>query len=196
MPGLFVNKLTYKYNQTPVIQSLGLALDFGAGLHVTGANGSGKSTLLRLLAGLLTPSSGEVRWTDKPSIAFLGHKNGLKNDLTVLENIHYAVQFQNQTLKQPPETVLSALGILPIKNHLVRYLSFGQKRKVALAKIFLANYQVWILDEPFVGLDSATLQTVSEQLQSHLDSKGMLIMTHHGERPLSTLNTCYLETVC
>lgn len=196
MPGLFVNKLTYEYSLTPVIQSLGLALDFGAGLHVTGANGSGKSTLLRLLAGLLTPTSGEVTWAGNPSIAFLGHKNGLKNDLTVLENIHYAVQFQNQTFKQQPELVLSLMGILSLKNQLVRYLSFGQKRKVALAKIFLAQTQVWILDEPLIGLDSATLQTVSQQLQSHLDSSGMLILTHHGEPPLPELNSCYLEALC
>lgn len=196
MPGLYVKKLTHTYNQTPVIQPLEFTLDFGAGLHVTGANGSGKSTLLRLLAGLLTPTGGEIRWVDKPSIAFLGHKNGLKNDLTVLENIHYAAQFQNQTLKQQPEAVFSALGILPLKNQLVRYLSFGQKRKVALAKIFLANYQVWILDEPFVGLDNPALQTASKQLQTHLDSRGMLIMTHHGEPPLLTLNRCYLEAVC
>lgn len=151
MPALFVKKLTYFYADQPVLSDLALSLQFGEGLLVQGHNGSGKSTLIKLVAGLLMPTEGQIEWHPSQTLAFLGHKNGLKHDLTVWENLSYSLRLQGQVLTAQAMEVLEALALVPIKDQITRFLSFGQKRKVALARIFLMNKSAWLLDEPLVS---------------------------------------------
>lgn len=136
-----------------------------------GPNGSGKSTLLKCLAGLLPRAGGTVQ---EGEVAYLGHKNALKSDFTVGENLKF---WTGKT---------DLKGLLP--NHLmdipVRYLSAGQARRVALARLVSDGAPLWLLDEPTVGLDEESLRRLKEILDKHLQDGGMIIAATHVDMGL------------
>jgi len=188
---LHVDKLTYGYQYKPVLQNIDFVLPQGQGLLVQGENGSGKSTLLKILSGLLTPDSGSIKWQNqsvfenksdfKKVMGFLGHKNGLKNDLTIIENLKFSVLLHGLKLPENTNKILKALGLQDKQTTLVGNLSFGQVRKTALARLILMQKQLWLLDEPFVGLDKNSANFIKQAIIQHIKSKGSVILTHHGE---------------
>ena len=157
---------------------------------LSGGNGSGKTTLLRILCGLGVPESGEVRWrgvqthTDASGLhremMYLGHALGLKEELSALENLRFFAQM-NHRPHDPVKTreVLATLGLKGREDLPLRVLSQGQKRRVALAKLFLHEAALWILDEPFVALDAQGLQVLVQAIEQHLQNKGLLVYTSH-----------------
>jgi len=166
----------------------------GAGevLQVVGGNGSGKSTLLRTLVGLRPPDAGTVLWRDSDvhceparfhsELLFIGHASGVKENLNAVENV-----IQSELLVGPNAEVraLEALAHAGLSAHaysLTRTLSQGQRRRVALARLYLAQRkQVWILDEPFVGLDSHAVKTLCDGMQAHRASGGIIVYTTHQD---------------
>ncbi len=199
---LHVDKLTYGYQHKPILYNIDFALKQGQGLLVQGENGSGKSTLLKILSGLLLPDSGSINWQGqtifenksefKKSMSFLGHKNGLKNDLTIIENLKFSLLLHGLNLSTNANEILGALGLQKKQQDLVSSLSFGQKRKTALARLILMQKPLWLLDEPFVGLDKNSANFIRQAISEHIESKGTVILTHHGELdlgiPIETLN--------
>ncbi|NOU24391.1 MAG: cytochrome c biogenesis heme-transporting ATPase CcmA, partial [Methylotenera sp.] len=143
-----------------LFKEVGFELQAGGLLYVLGENGSGKSSLLRMLCGLLTPEAGAVFWDSNKTkenaedylsnLTYLGHLNGLKDDLTALENLYMSAQLAGNLVdKEGALAALSAIGIARCANLPVRVLSQGQKRRVALARLWLVKSKLWILDEPF-----------------------------------------------
>jgi len=171
----------------------GLELELGAGqcLHIAGDNGVGKTSLLRILAGLLSPTRGKVRWRGLDitrtreeygsELVFVGHLNGIKDDLTVLENVHFEAAVRGIDVStDAARQALVRLGLEDFDDVLVRHLSQGQKRRVALARLCsAAPAALWILDEPFNALDSRAVETVYQLLEDHLASGGMVVLTAH-----------------
>jgi heme exporter protein A len=171
----------------------GLNLEVGAGqcLHVAGNNGAGKTSLLRILAGLLAPVSGSVQWkgTDisrdreafGADLAFVGHLNGIKDDLTALENVRFAAAVRGADAS--PGSALAALrgvGLGEAAEIPVRHLSQGQKRRVALARLCgPAAVALWILDEPFNALDAGAVATLGAIIDRHLAAGGSVVLTAH-----------------
>jgi heme exporter protein A len=173
-------------------------LGAGGALTVTGPNGSGKSTLLRVLAGLLPPAAGSARLEDGgedwPTIGaachYLGHSNAMKTALTVEENLHFWRDF----LGHPHLGVDEALEMvgLPDIGHLpFGYLSTGQRRRVAIARMLASYRPVWLVDEPTAGLDKASEKAFEELMHLHLEDGGMIVAATH--LPLDLPGTATLE---
>ncbi|CAN1497980.1 CcmA ABC-type transport system involved in cytochrome c biogenesis, ATPase component [Methylophilaceae bacterium] len=187
-----------------LFKDVGLALEAGSLLYVLGENGSGKSSLLRMLCGLLMPGQGEILWAGKsikshaeqylPNLKYLGHLNGLKDDLTALENLQMGARIAGQDVTAAAAlAALTAIGIARCANLPVRVLSQGQKRRVALAALWLSRSPLWILDEPFAALDVAATEVLAARISEHLAAGGMTILTSHQDVPIKAKSTVSLS---
>ncbi|MER8830826.1 heme ABC exporter ATP-binding protein CcmA [Mesorhizobium sp. M0938] len=168
-----------------VFSGIDFALEKGQALIVTGPNGAGKSTLLRVVAGLLPVAAGRVHiegGEDFPSVAsachYLGHQNAMKTALTVLENLRFWRDFSGAdflSAEEALETVgLDGIGHLPFG-----YLSTGQRRRAAIAKLLVSRRPLWLLDEPTAGLDKASEGRFAVLMRKHLEEGGIVIAATH-----------------
>lgn len=193
----------------PLFENLTFALAACEMLHIEGENGAGKSTLMRILLGLAVPDSGVVLWNDAPiakspdfkeSLCFIGHANAIKEELTPLENLQISAEIAGISLNL--ETAARALAAVNLKKRLdvpVKFLSQGQKRRVALARLAFDCRPLWVLDEPFVALDSLALEWLVAQINAHAQNGGLLVFTSHqkidGLKPAaSTIKRLRLES--
>ncbi len=169
------------------------ALDFqlGAGevLRVEGANGSGKTTLLRTLCGLRRPDEGEILWDGEPlarvrpefnaELTYIGHLPGIKVDLTPLENLAVDGALHRTRADADAMAALDAVGLFGFEDLPARTLSAGQRRRVALARLFLMDTRLWVLDEPFTALDVRGVDMLAACIDDHVARGGMVIFTTH-----------------
>jgi heme exporter protein A len=159
-------------------------------MQIEGDNGSGKTSLLRMVCGLAPTASGEVRWGGQAiaqvrhaflrDLLYLGHNLGLKDELSAVENLRVASVLAGHPVSH--EQALQALQAqgLEARAHLpLRVLSQGQKRRVALARLHLSKARLWVLDEPFVALDTLAVHALQQVLQNHLLQDGLLLFTSH-----------------
>jgi len=171
---------------------LGFTLESGGRLHVTGENGSGKTSLLRMLCGLSPAEAGEIRWQGetianlgdayRKAVLYLGHHNALKEELTALENLRTTAALAGVAVEALEGTdLLGRVGLAGREELPVRFLSQGQKRRVALSRLLWSPSPLWILDEPFVALDSAAVNWLADVVSQHLSRGGMAVLTSHQE---------------
>ena len=175
----------------------------GRWLHIVGANGIGKTSLLRMLCGLSPIEAGDILWNGQSirkqrgpfqqDLCYLGHLNGLQESMTVRENLAFTTALRGHacTAKAVSAT-LERFGVAGRAGHLVRHLSQGQKRRVALARLSLAPARLWVLDEPFVAMDDTGIQMLSGLIAQHLADGGICVLTSHqsvtiGTEPAQTL---------
>jgi len=180
-----------------------LSIDLLAGqlLLVEGENGSGKTSLLRILSGIRLPEQGEVVWQNQQGavtavhtqggyngeMAFLGHQDGNKLDLTVFENLSFT---QSLALKNTDgiEDVLNRVGLALFDDVFVSNLSAGQRRRLAMARLLLSGASLWVLDEPFTAMDTKGIAMVEREIELHLQKGGLVVMTSHHSVSLSPEN--------
>lgn len=193
-PVLSAEGLACERSEHTLFHGLGFELDSGEALLVRGGNGRGKTSLLRILCGLSQPAAGAVHWRGEPlarvheqygrEMAYVGHVNGIKDDLTPLENLRLAADLGGRTLDEDAAVAaLEQLGLGRCLDLPARVLSFGQRRRVALAGLVTAGALLWILDEPLTGLDVHGVALVEGLIRDHVLAGGMVIMTTH--QPLS-----------
>ncbi|MGH8687352.1 MAG: cytochrome c biogenesis heme-transporting ATPase CcmA [Burkholderiales bacterium] len=171
----------------------GLALQLRRGelLRVAGENGSGKTTLLKILAGLLLPDAGEVRWGGAPiqalreeyarQIAFVGHAPALKDELSAAENLTAACAIAGAPASAGAVRDALSRFSLAADRVPVRRLSQGQRRRVALARLMLSPAALWLLDEPFGALDAAAARVAAELIGRHVSAGGAVAYSTHQE---------------
>lgn len=186
---LDVRELHLWRGERHLLRGVSFALNAGELLQVVGPNGVGKTSLLRCAAGLLPPESGEIRWRGAPvaahrdtyqqQFAYLAHVNALKADLTALENLHFGVRLRRQVATSVLRDTLERMQIGHCADLPVRSLSAGQKRRVALARIFLTQAPLWILDEPVTNLDAAGIELFERSMSGHLAGGGMILTAAH-----------------
>ncbi len=188
---LEVTDLTCRRGGRLVFDRLSFGLGEGELLALTGRNGSGKTTLLRALAGLSPPDAGTVSWqgayvskdpeTWRGRLAWLGHLEGLKGDLTVIENLLSAERLRGGKAADRLDGALIAFDLTGLAARPVRTLSAGQRRRTALARIVLAQAPVWLLDEPLNALDVPAQAAFRTALQAHLAAGGLAIAATHAD---------------
>lgn len=159
-------------------------------LYLQGKNGSGKTSLLRMLCGLLPAEAGNIRWRGenigklgedyRRELCFLGHHNAIKEELTPLENLMASARLADEALDEGAALdALETLGLAGREDLACRYLSQGQKRRVALARLVNERRALWLLDEPFVALDTAAVDLVAGLIGAHLQRGGLAVLTTH-----------------
>lgn len=157
-----------------LFRRLAFRLEPGAACHVTGANGAGKTTLLRALAGLTTPYAGEV--LREGTLGLLDERTGLDPDLPLARALAFwfGVDGAADTPAIMARLRLDALSEVP-----VRYLSTGQKKRAALARLIGQRAAIWLLDEPLSGLDTASQGLVSALVAQHCGAGGIALIASH-----------------
>ncbi|MDB5413980.1 MAG: ccmA [Rubritepida sp.] len=173
-----------------VFAGLSFSVSPGEALLLTGANGAGKSSLLRLLAGLLAAAEGSLSWDGADCFAdlaahgaklrYLGHQDALKPSLTAVENLRFHASLQGGDVA----AALDAFGLAPLADLPVRLFSSGQKRRLALARLSLRPARLWLLDEPTVGLDAASVERLGPVFATHRAAGGIVIAATHLPLPL------------
>ncbi|MCS6891035.1 MAG: heme ABC exporter ATP-binding protein CcmA [Rhodovarius sp.] len=182
-----------------VFSGLSFSLGRGAALLLTGPNGAGKSSLLRVLAGLLPPCAGVLLWEGEDVAAdplaharrlrYLGHLDALKPALTVRENLAFHARLHGGRV----EEALAAFDLLPLADLPARLLSAGQRRRLALARLALAPAALWLLDEPTLGLDRASVARLGEVLAAHRAAGGAVVAATHLPLPLPDASEIHLS---
>ncbi|KIC51104.1 heme ABC exporter ATP-binding protein CcmA [Tateyamaria sp. ANG-S1] len=172
---LTVTDLAVGRGGVPVLAGVGFTLRAGQALVLRGPNGSGKTTLLRTVAGLQLPMAGTVAGADD-RIAYAAHADGLKAALTVAENLRFWASVFGQSDIAP---ALAAFDLEELVDRPAGRLSAGQKRRLGLARLMVTGRDVWVLDEPTVSLDAASVALFAEAVRGHLARGGAALMATH-----------------
>ncbi|MSR17322.1 MAG: cytochrome c biogenesis heme-transporting ATPase CcmA [Methylococcaceae bacterium] len=185
---LEARKLSCIRDDKTLFNDLNFTLTSGQVLLIEGANGAGKTSLLRILTGFRKPDVGDLFWNDEmiddtqefyQDTAYIGHNNGLKDTLTADENLRYAQALAINTLTI--DAALDQVGLNGYQETLVRFMSAGQKRRLALARLLCTYKPLWILDEPFTSLDRASIKLFEIFIEKHAKQDGLVIMTSHHD---------------
>ena len=177
--------------ERPVFDGVSFRLNSGAVLELRGANGTGKSSLLRMMTGLLPSAGGVLSWNDAPIAAdadahrtrinYIGHLDGVKGMLSVAENLRFWMSLRAGAAadEERYHMALATFGIETLADTPARYLSAGQRRRVALARLVACPASLWLLDEPATALDTAAAAALDHAMGAHLGAGGMVVMSTH-----------------
>lgn len=187
---LAVMGLSLVRGERVLFENLDLELRPGDGAQLRGPNGAGKTSLLMCLAGVLTPSAGKVvigggdgEARPETDIGFLPHLSGLKPRLTVMENLAFWAAL-NGVSRAGAVGALELVGLAPIATLEAGHLSAGQSRRLALARLVMAERAVWLLDEPMAALDARGEALVAHLIERQLDLGGVVVAATHHDFPL------------
>jgi len=178
-----------------VLRNVSFEATAGRCVLLTGKNGAGKTTLLRAIAGLLEPEEGQVSWRGASTrqtrnefhseLAYLGHEPPLKGDLSARENLAYSVGIRRAVTGVEVDAALARTGAATFADRAVRLLSAGQRRRIALAGVLLADAVLWLLDEPTTNLDAEGQQLVADLIAAQLARAGLVVAAVHHSLPLA-----------
>lgn len=192
---LNVDNVACSRGESVLFEGLNFTLNAGKCLHIIGPNGCGKSTLLRMLCTITSPDQGQITWVEHANFTYLGHKDALKNELTAIENLRFYQQLSARHNEQELDNCLYKMGILHRADVSAQNLSFGQRRRLGFARLLIQPANVWVLDEPFTGIDQAGRQLIERCCVDHLEQGNALILTHHQSLDSSLLKPYRQELV-
>jgi len=208
-PSLVLDSVSCERGERLLVECLSMSLAAGQGVRIEGPNGSGKTTLLRVLAGLSQQYSGAVRWCGEDirqaravlaaDTLYIGHLAGVKALLTPLENLAWWVSLHIPSLDPlSKESLLNALtqvGLQRFANTPCHQLSAGQQRRIALARLYLSQHRLWILDEPFTAIDTDGVALLEQRIAEHLAQGNMAIITTHQAMQIEGFSSYCLDKV-
>lgn len=187
-----------------VFMQLGFSVASGEALLLLGPNGSGKSSLLRLMAGLLKAANGHLSWNGVPvledreahsgRIHYVGHHDAIKPVLSVLENLRFwACLHDSKAGDATARAALERLGLTRLAAVPGKLLSAGQKRRLNLARLLAAPAPLWLLDEPTVALDRASVRVLEGVIAEHRAAGGMVVLSTHADVDLPLARELHLD---
>ena len=187
---LLANNIGFKRNNKIILKNINLSLPPKKIIHVSGKNGIGKTTLLKILTNILEPEIGEIFWNSKnikknpfefyKNTTFLMDQQTSNNNLTVKENIFFWCKlFYSKIKPHEIESILEILQLSDYKNNYVNNLSYGEIKKLELSRLIIEQKKLWILDEPYIGLDNSSIDLINETIINHIELGGMTILTSH-----------------
>ena len=199
-----VNDLTASRAGKRLFQGVSFAMEPGAALVLVGPTGSGKSSLLRLLAGFGRPTSGVIAWDGvdirddleeyRGRLQILGHADAVKPALRVAELLKFWVALAGAAVDEDRIVdALAVVGLDRLRETPCRFLSAGQRRRLALARLVSYDRPLWLLDEPSVGLDADSIVKLAGVIARHRERGGMVILSTHQDLGLDSARTLSLE---
>lgn len=196
--------LACERGETRLFEGCNLQIESGQWWQIEGHNGIGKTSLLRIIAGLALPAEGQVLWNGQPiarvredyyaDLCYLGHYAGIKPELTPWENLRFYQKIQS--LADDEDALWNALekvSLIGREDLPCSHLSAGQQRRVALAKLWLTEAKLWILDEPFTAIDKKGVRELIYQIEAHCEQGGMAIFTSHQTAESSKVRVFSLD---
>nr|WP_237168378.1 heme ABC exporter ATP-binding protein CcmA [Paracoccus shandongensis] len=172
---LAVHDLAVARGGLRTVEGVSFTLDAGQALILRGPNGIGKTTLLRTVAGLQPPVTGRIEMPDD-AVAYAAHADGLKGALSVTENLVFWAQvFGGGDVS----AALAAMDLAALADRPAAALSAGQKRRLGLARLLVSRRPLWVLDEPTVSLDAASVARFADMVRGHLAQGGAALIATH-----------------
>lgn len=198
---LSVNDVEIRRGERRLIQGLRFAVGNGEKALIVGPNGSGKTSLLRVIAGIAPCAAGQIMLNgcetrllppeQRIDVTYRGHLDGLKNDLTVRENIDFQAALRGR--KGDVARALDSVDLAGFADRPVRYLSAGQRRRAGLAALRASAARLWLLDEPMTNLDAAGRGLVTEWINAHVEQGGLAVVATHQPETLAAPGTLLVE---
>ena len=177
-----IRNLTKIYNNFCAVNKINFQIEKNKTIGLLGPNGCGKTTTIGMMLGLVTPTEGEIL-IDTDNFIFAGETNGIKTSLTVSENLRFwSAIFGGKEF----EEALEVFHLTKFENRFAGKLSAGQKRRLSLARLMLADKAIWLLDEPTVSLDKKSMEEFSKILKNHLEAGGAAVVATHIDLGLKT----------
>jgi heme exporter protein A len=203
---LIAEDLSCRRGERLVFAGLSLRLPAGGAVVLTGSNGSGKTSLLRIVAGLLAPAAGRLAWGEKPisgdlaahraSLHYIGHRDAIKSALTPRETLSFWVAlrgFSGSRSAPPIDRALVTLALDRTADWPSRWLSAGQRRRLALARLLAAPAPLWLLDEPMSTLDDDGRARLERMMVEHRAEGGRVLISTHVPFALAGAQTLVLD---
>lgn len=200
---LRADKLSYEINDILILEGVSFSVKSGEMLFIEGSNGSGKTTLLRILSGLMQADEGQITWNGKnieedriefnQQLTYLGHSTGIKSELSTVENINFFSALSGLPQKENSQAAIEWVGLKGYEDSPGRHLSYGQQRRIALTRLLMEPSKLWILDEPFAGLDKEMIGALEARFKDHVDNGGILALTSHQHIELDQANTTRIQ---
>jgi heme exporter protein A len=186
---LTCDNLTFFKDNNKIFSNLGFSLSTSSALVITGKNGSGKTSLLKIIAGIMTPQNGEILWGLRNvkemrdifngDMQFIGHKNFLKQELSVIDNLSFYAKLSDTKLAV--NSALSFFNLNEISDSKVKDLSAGTQQRVRLARLLACPTTIWLLDEPSNNLDLAGKEKLHGLIKTRIKEQGVVLISTHDE---------------
>ena len=201
---LLVNNLKFKRSEKIIFENINIAAAPGKIVFIKGNNGSGKTTLLKTLVNILKPNEGDIFWMGKKiknnifnfysETTLIMDKPTSSLEMTVIENINFWKQITLSQVKY--EEIFNLLEMLGIDQYLKKqtmYLSLGEIKKLELTRLVLEQKKLWVLDEPYIGLDKDSMGIINETFLDHVSNNGIIIFSSNYEPDLKNLEIISLN---
>lgn len=201
---LLVNNISFNRDNREILKDVNLSLSPKQIIYLKGNNGAGKTTLLKILSNLLEPQKGEIFWNGKnikknifnfyKDLTFIMDSQTSNPNLTILENITFWQKLFSSTIKNSEiNLTLELLALDQYKNKQTSCLSSGEIKKLELIRLVIEKKKLWLLDEPYLGLDQTSIEIINQTIISHVNLNGMIIFTSHITPNIPNLDVLNLE---
>ncbi len=188
---LLINNIYFYRNNIKILENISISISPKKIIHLRGNNGVGKTTLLKIISNILEPKEGNIFWNGKnikkityeyyKDLTFIMDSQTSNSNLTVYENISFWCNLFSSSIKSNEiSSLLDLFDLQKYKNVHVNYLSYGEKKKLELLRLVIEQKKLWILDEPFMGLDSNSIDIINQTIINHAQQSGMVILTSHN----------------
>ena len=201
---LLATNIYFNRGGKKILDNINLSLSPKKIIHLVGNNGVGKTTLLKILSNNLNPSEGELYWNGKnikknpyeyyKNISFIMDSQTSHPSLTVKENIYFWKKLFSSEIKvNEIDSILDLIQLSEYKNSITNTLSYGELKKLELLRLIIEQKKLWILDEPYLGLDQNSTKLINQTIIKHVNNTGIVIFTSHKAPEITNLETFYLE---